>query len=98
MSKPSIWPSIDHTMLSPSGKVSKRARRAALAREHSRLFPPGFWDKPECTNTDRAKTLRLSAQNLRELAARGMKPKSYLREADRLEDEANELEGEADGR
>lgn len=32
------WPSIDHSLLSPSGHISKRARKAALAREHDRLF------------------------------------------------------------
>ncbi len=40
-------PSIDHTVLSPSGRVSKAARKAALKSEAARLFPPGFWSEPQ---------------------------------------------------
>jgi hypothetical protein len=36
------WPSIDHGSLSPSGKVSKRAKRAAKAKARILLFPDGF--------------------------------------------------------
>src|ERR1700690_1149210 len=32
------WPAIDHGLLSPSGHISNRARKAALKREHARLF------------------------------------------------------------
>lgn len=46
MSDRGNWPSIDHSLLSPSGKMSKRARRAAMDREREKLFPPGFWDEP----------------------------------------------------
>lgn len=33
------WPSIDHGLLSPSGRTSKRARKAAMEREQERLWP-----------------------------------------------------------
>lgn len=91
-------PSIDHTILSPSGRVSKRAREAALKREHDRLFPPGFWDEPAKTQEqlrqEKATTLRRSAAHLRELAERGMSRKKFLREAAKLEEQANALKSE----
>lgn len=85
------WPAIDQSLLSPSGHISKRARKAAIARETERLFPPGFWDKPEptaaeITAAERESALR-RAKVLRELAARGMHPRKYAAEADRLERE-----------
>lgn len=89
-------PSIDHTILSPCGKVSQRARQAALKREAARLFPPGFWDSPEKTEaekrTEEAQRLRRTAQTLRELAARGMKRRAYPKKAQELEDLADEIE------
>lgn len=89
-------PSIDHTILSPSGRVSKRARAAALKREHDRLFPRGYWDEPKKTDAELAKekatALRRSAATLRDLAARGMATKRYLKQAAKLEADAAELE------
>lgn len=89
-------PSIDHTLLSPSGTASKRAREAALKREHDRLFPAGYWDAPEkppeMIAAEKAATLRRSAANLRELAERGMSTRKFLREAAQLEAQAAELE------
>lgn len=89
-------PSIDHTLLSPSGRVSKRARAAALKREHDRLFPPGYWDAPEPTEAEQraalALTLRRSAANLRDLAARGMSTRKFTRAADAIEAEAAALD------
>ena len=50
------WPSIDHSLLSPSGRMSKRARRAAMDRETKRLFPDGFWEsKPKPAPTEAEK-------------------------------------------
>jgi hypothetical protein len=78
-------PSIDHSILSPSGHVSKRTRDAALARETSRLFPEGLAaPKFVDTRTDRERLLH-QAKELRELAARGMHPRKYAKEAARLE-------------
>jgi hypothetical protein len=89
-------PSIDHSVLSPSGRVSKAARNAAFKREAARLFPEGFWDPPEKTAAEQARekaeSLRRSAANLRQLAARGMSTKKFTREATRMEAEAAALE------
>lgn len=88
-------PSIDHSILSPSGRCSKRAREAALKREYGRLFPPGFWDvvadTPEEATAKRIALLLGSAKRLRDLAAMGMSTKKYTREADRLETAAANL-------
>lgn len=88
-------PTVDHSLLSPSGRVSGAARRAALAREHDRLFPPGYWDRGGPTdaerNAARAAALRRQAATLRDLAGRGMRPRAYRREAARLDAEADTL-------
>lgn len=86
------WPSIDHSLLSPSGHVSKRARKAAMKREHDRLFPPGFWDRPGETAHQRIDRMLASARNLRDLASRGMSPRKFIREAARIEREAAAME------
>lgn len=88
-------PSIDHSILSPSGRVSKKARQAAMAREAARLFPPGYWDRPEPTeqeqrSADRERLLR-SAANLRDLAARGMSSRKFNKAAEQMEIEAEAL-------
>lgn len=41
---------------------------------------------------EKIKTLRATAANLRDLAARGMSSRKFQKEADRLEEEARELE------
>jgi len=97
-----MHPSIDHTILSPSGRVSKRARKAALEREAARLFPPGTFAPPvksaDDVMRDQIAALRRSAMNLRDLAARGMSPRKFLREAAKLEAESDMLEGTLNGR
>lgn len=89
-------PSIDHSILSPSGHTSKRARKAALKRTANELFLPGYWDTPPRTEEqqrqEKAVILRRSAETLRALAARGMSSRKYTKEAARLEAEANALE------
>ena len=88
-------PSIDHGLLSPSGKMSKRARAAALERERKKLFPPGFWDvkvSPEEALAKKIAGIRRSAKNMRELAARGMSPRKFTCQAERMEKEADMLE------
>ena len=91
-----IRPVIDHAILSPSGRVSKRARAVALAREGARLFPAGYFDVPKPTEAEvqqaRCLTLRQSAKTLRELAARGMSRRKFTKVADALEAEAAALE------
>lgn len=88
-------PAIDHSLLSPSGHMSKRARKAAEKREHERLFAGVEWEyrkTPEELRVEKVETLRRSAANLRDLAERGMSPRKFRREAARLEREAAELE------
>lgn len=88
-------PSIDHSILSPSGRVSKRARKAALAREASRLFPPGTFDSTKTGDQlrrEKIASLRRSAQELRQLAARGMGPRRHVKAAEALEAQAHAME------
>ena len=82
-------PSIDHSILSPSGRMSQRARKAAMSAEAARLFPPGYFDKPEKTPEEllsekRTRELRHATQ-LRALASRGMCTRKYTKEADAIE-------------
>lgn len=37
-------PTIDDSLLSPSGRMSKRAREAAMKREAKRIIQPGTFD------------------------------------------------------
>lgn len=87
-------PAIDHSLLSPSGRMSKRARIAAEKREAARLFPPGYWDAPvmksQASDAKRSRLLRHAAE-LRALAARGMSPRKFARKAAALEAEAANL-------
>ena len=85
-------PIIDHSILSPSGRCSKRARKAALEREASRLFPPGYWDFMKPKPADSIESKRRAAATLRDLATRGMSARSFIRQADRLEREAADME------
>lgn len=87
-------PSIDHSILSPNGRVSKRSREAAMERVRKELFAdiedPQIFKPP--TNAEKALSLRRTAENLRQLAARGMKPKAYVKAAAKLETEADVLD------
>ena len=77
---------------SPSGKMSKRARLAAERRLAKMIFgetggiPKLFPKQP----TQAQENLR-RAKELRDLAARGMQPRAYIREAEKLEKEAEKL-------
>lgn len=75
------WPAIDHSLLSPSGHMSKRARKAADKREFERLFrgcsplnPPVHQPLP------RERDLRWAAE-LEALAERGMSPRKHRKAA-----------------
>jgi len=93
-------PSVDHTYLSPSGRVSKRARDAANKRTAEALFGEGSgfagWGAPEPTDDEKVAAeiarLRRTAAELRDLAARGMHPRSYPKQAAALEARADALE------
>lgn len=86
-------PSIDHSLISPSGRMSKRARAAALRREAARLFPPGTLDRSPTPQPSEAERLRAHAGRLEELAARGMSPRRYRRLAAEARAEAARLDG-----
>jgi len=80
---------------SPSGHMSKRARKAAEERLRVKLFGPNGMPRPkarESTPQEQAAILRQRAADLRRLADGGMRPRVHRREAVRLEQEADELE------
>ena len=71
---------------SPSGHMSKRARQAAMRRLAHELFAD--MEKPqiiEATPAEKCARLQQRATELRALAARGMRPRAFLKEAKRLE-------------
>ena len=83
-------PFIDHSLLSPSGHVSKRAKRASDERVRRELFGDGLpW--PTCPQPSERERLLRQAAELRGLASRGMKPRAYLRRAKRLEARARAI-------
>lgn len=94
-------PSIDHSLLSPSGRISKRARKAAIERDEARVRAWFMRKYPEQTaeqiaatkSAARAVSLRRTAANLLDLASRGMKPRAYPKAAARMIAEAEALEG-----
>ena len=82
---------------SPSGRMSKRARKAAEERLRLELFGPTGLARPQTPQPPRTVSLRQSAAMLRDLAARGIGPRKHRREADRLELLAEELEAATGG-
>lgn len=76
-------PTVDHSTLSPSGKVSSRARKAAQERAREELFGDGLAFPQTEQPTERERLLRRIAE-LEELAGRGMGPRKHWREAKRL--------------
>ena len=81
------WPSINHSFLSPSGKMSKRAHKKYLDRFTKELFPNGL---PRALPKQPSEKDRLLAQakQLRELAERGMCTRKYTKRAEELEEQA----------
>jgi len=74
--------------------MSKSARKRANARLMLALFGPDGMPAPmppAQTNQTRKEQLLRTAKELRALAARGMHPRAYPREAARLEAEANAI-------
>lgn len=70
--------------------MSKRARAAANERLRRELFGDGFKrHTPE--QPSQVEALITQAKRLRELAARGMKPRAYLKQAEALEARARDL-------
>jgi hypothetical protein len=73
-----------------AGRMSKRARAAAMERLRRRLFGDGLKPAPLAQPSRREVLLRQAAE-LRDLAARGMKPRAYAKRAAELEAEAAAL-------
>ena len=84
-------PAIDHSTLSPSGRVSKRTRRAAQERTRLELFGPDGLQRATTPQPSKRERLLAQAAELRELADRGMSPRKHRKEATRLEAEADTL-------
>ncbi len=84
-------PRLDHSILSPSGHVSKRSREAALERVRRELFGDGL-AYPTAPQPTEAESLRRQAAELRELADRGMRPRAYRKKAGELEALADECD------
>lgn len=77
---------------SPSGSMSKRARDAAQKRFSAALFGPGGLQRPGLPEQpSEAEYLRRKAADLRDLAARGVKPRAYMKKALELEAQAAAL-------
>ena len=72
---------------SPSGRMSKRSLRAAQERIRHNLFGDAI-PKPCAVQPTQYETLMRQAQELRDLALRGMKPRAYAKKAAALELEA----------
>lgn len=85
-----MQPTIDHSLLSPSGGMSRAARERAMQREAEKLFQGvDIRPKPPVQPTEREAMLQQAAR-LRDLATRGMHPRKYIKEAERLESEATQ--------
>lgn len=91
----------DHGILSPSGRISKRGRDAAIKRLADRLWPDGCTREdicgkdPEPTEEERLAAERgyllAQAKRLRDLANLGMSRRKFNKEAERLEKLAAEI-------
>lgn len=88
------FPCIDHSMLSPSGKVSGRARKAMEKREFERLFKGCGPLKGETRQPTARERLIMNAKMWRGLAARGMSPRKYNKLADKAEKKAGTLDND----
>jgi len=76
---------------SPSGRMSKRARKAAERRLSTALFGEGGLAPPHASQGDPIEVLLRRAKELRDLAARGMRPRAHVKEAERLEAQAEKM-------
>jgi hypothetical protein len=77
---------------SPGGRMSKRARAAADKRLHDEFFPDGIPGPAAPPQPTKAWRLRRAAEQLYELAARGVKPRAYRKQAEAFLRQAEALE------
>lgn len=73
---------------SPNGKMSKAARARATKRLADALFGDRSCFKVQTEQPTERETLLRRARELRELAARGVKPRAYIKQAEQLEAQA----------
>ena len=86
---------LDHSLLSPSGHISKRSKERALQPLKDAINADYAADRKSYAKQMQAgkpRWMRQYADFLRGLASRGMKPRSHIKEAERLETEAAKLE------
>lgn len=86
-------PSIDHSLLSPSGRMSKRARAAAQERTRVELFGPNGLQRTTVPQPTEKERLLRDAKLYRGLATgpHAMSPRRYNRMADEAERKAADL-------
>ena len=72
-------------MTSPSGSISKRALKAAQKRLSLALWGEEGLQAPTCPQPTEYERLMREATNLRDLASRGMHPRSFVKQANELE-------------
>jgi hypothetical protein len=73
---------------SPSGRMSKRALIAAQKKLSLDLFGPNGLEQPKCKQPTEKESLLRHAAQLRDLAARGMRPRAFIKDAAMLEERA----------
>lgn len=80
-------------MSSPNGRMSKRSRIQAERALHTALFGNCSLkgERPVPTIDERRARLLQRAKELRDMAARGMQPRAFVKEAIRIEAEAAAL-------
>lgn len=76
---------------SPNGRMSKRTHDAACKRLSAALFGPDGLRREEVPQPTERNRLLTQAKRLREMAALGMSPRKFTKEAARLEAAAEAL-------
>ena len=92
-------PPIDHSILSPDGHISKRARAAYIAKhqaEVQRWFdakypPPTAEESAIAERGAEIRSLERHRDTLRDMAARGMSTRKFNRAADKIEEKITAL-------
>ena len=74
---------------SPSGRMSKRARKDASRRLSEALFGLGGLKPPSCPQPTESERLTRHISEYRDLAERGFRPRAMRREIARLESQLN---------
>jgi hypothetical protein len=78
-------PSVDHSILSPNGSVSGRAREAALERTRVALFGEKGLERPKVAQPGDVERASAELKQLRDLKARGMSVPGYRKRTAELE-------------